>query len=169
MKTKLYLNTFFIISIIGYLFELLFSFFEKIKKETLLIGPWMPIYGIGFLFIHFINIKINKLKLSKVKKLLLLFVISFILLSILEEIGGLLTNYLFHQDFWNYEKYPLSITKYVNLIFSFIFVTLAIIIEKFLFYRLKPFLLKIPYFITFILIFLFILDNVLLFLKYFLR
>lgn len=169
MKAKIYFLIFIIISILGYIFEFIFSLFEKIKKETLLIGPWMPIYGLGFLFVHFVSQKIKKTKLSKINKFLLLFFICFCFLLLFEQIGGILTFKLFHKDYWNYQKYPFSITKYVNLIFSFIFVLLAIIIDKYLFNFFNKIAFKTANFLVLIITLLFILDHIILIFKYFIK
>ena len=85
-----YLNSFLLFSILGYLGELSLSLLAHQTKETLLIGPWMPIYGLGLLIVHAIHKKLTQYKLSK-KKELFCFLLSVISLTLLEELGGLIT------------------------------------------------------------------------------
>ena len=51
MKTRDYINIFIIFSILGFLSEFIISLCMHEQKQTLLIGPWMPIYGLGILLV----------------------------------------------------------------------------------------------------------------------
>ena len=154
-----YLNSFLLFSILGYLGELSLSLLTHQTKETLLIGPWMPIYGLGLLIVHAIHKKLTQYKLSKKKEVFFCFLLSVISLTLLEELGGLITATLFHRSFWNYEGLFLSIGPYINVFISLIWVILALIIV-YLFYPLvAPFLKKTPRLLTYTLLLLFLLDN----------
>ena len=67
----------------------------KQSKETLLLGPWMPIYGIGFLTTYLIDKILEKKQFTGKKKIFLCYLFSIFSLTLLEEIGGLLTFALF--------------------------------------------------------------------------
>jgi len=150
-----YINYFFILSIFGHILE---SFVYKNKSSGILFGWWTPIYGIGTLIILLIHKYIDKLKLNKFIKPIVLFFSCAIILSIIEAIGGYLIEFLFHTTFWDYTKYRFNIGKYAALEMSLIWGLSSIL----LIYFIKPFIDKIigkiPKYLTYILIILFILD-----------
>ena len=139
-----YFNSFFIFSILGWSYETVFHFLEHKTRKNLLFGPWMPIYGFGILTIEFIDKLLKKLKVSGKKKILYCYIISVIALTLLEEIGGLLVQFLFHTSFWNYESIPLSIGPYINIFISLIWGFFGLLIEYILYPLLTPFIKKIP-------------------------
>lgn len=155
-----YVNTFFVFSVLGFGYEKITSFLLHQPKETLLIGPWMPIYGIGLLITHFINELLKKRGIHGFRKVLWCFFLSVIALTILEEIGGLLTELLFAKSFWNYEGIFLFIGPYINVFISLIWGFLAVLLEFILFPILIPFIKRIPKWLTIIIIFFFLLDNI---------
>lgn len=156
-----YINTFLIFSILGFGYEKITSFLLHQPKDALLLGPWMPIYGIGLLVVHMINIILEKRSIHGARKVFWCFLISVVLLTILEEIGGLLTNFLFAKSFWSYEGIPLAIGPYINVFISFIWGVLAMFLEFVLFPVLIPFLKKIPRWLTIVILGLFLFDNLL--------
>jgi len=87
-----------------------------------------------------------------------LFLSCSIILSIIEAIGGYLIEYLFHITIWDYSNYKFNIGKYAALEMSLIWGLSSILVV----YFLKPFIDKIigkiPKYLTYILIILFILD-----------
>ena len=147
-----YLNIFLLFSILGYSYETIFRLFLKTTQDYLLMGPWMPIYGFGLLISEFLNIFIN-----------------IILLTIIEEIGGILVEKIFHTSFWNYEYIPLHLGPYVNIFVSIIWSLASTIIEFFLIPILTPLIRKIPKMVSYIILFLLLLDHVILLYQYFLR
>lgn len=148
-----YINYFFIFSIIGHILESIFF-----DKSGILFGWWTPVYGLGFVLIICIHNFIDKLKLNTFLKKIYLFIFSAIILSIIEGLGGYLIEIIFHTTFWDYTKYKFNIGKYVSLEMSLIWgicSLIAIYVIKPLFDKIIS---KIPKYLTYILIILFILD-----------
>ncbi len=158
MKTRDYINVFIIFSILGFLSEFIISLFMHEQKQTLLIGPWMPIYGLGILFVLGIDHLLSK-KLYGKEKIFFCFLLSFFLLTLVEGLGGFLTNFLFQKNFWDYTKLPFSIGMHMNLFISLIWGFISLFICYFILPRIKILLSKIPTWLTFLLSILFFLDN----------
>lgn len=149
-----YFNYFFIFSIIGHMIE---SLIYYNGDSGILFGWWTPVYGLGVVIILLISKLIRNIKTNKIIKLILLFVISAILLSILEAIGGYLIEWLFGYSFWDYRDYKFNIGKYTALEMGIVWGLSSIVVIF-----IKPFfdkiISKIPKYFTYILIILFILD-----------
>ena len=105
-----YLNYFFIMSLIGHFIE---TFIYVDGNSGILLAPWTPVYGIGTILILLINKVINKYIKNKYVKIILLFLSSMIILSIIEAMGGYLIEYLFHTTFWDYSDFKFNIGKYI--------------------------------------------------------
>lgn len=150
-----YIKYFFIFSILGHFIE---SFFYTNGDGGILIGYWTPVYGIGAVTILIINnfIKKKKFKYNK----LILFLSSAIILSTIEVLGGYLIKWIFHKILWDYSNQMFNIGKYTSLAISLVWGICSLI----LIYILKPiidkFINKIPNFIIYILLLLFIIDNI---------
>ena len=112
-----YLNLFFINSFIGFLLETsLKTFFFPNMNNGILFGPWLPVYGFGAVIIAFLSKLIfHKLKISKLWKTVILFVSVFFLLSLLEWLGGIVIESLFHKHFWDYRDQKYNIGPYISL------------------------------------------------------
>ena len=158
MKTRDYINIFLIFSILGFLSELFISFFMHEQKQTLLLGPWMPIYGFGILLILGIDHILSK-KLHGKEKIFFCFLLSILLLTLIEGLGGFLTNFLFQKNFWDYTRLPFSIGMHMNLLISLIWGIAAIFICYFVLPRIKSLIVKIPIWLTLLLSILFLIDN----------
>ena len=107
-----YLWFFVIYSFLGWVVEVSF---QTIKKKAFinrgfLNGPYCSIYGIGMSFIIFI--------FSPFDNLILLFLGSIILTSLLEYITGYLLEKVFNEKWWDYSKEPFNIHGYISLFFS---------------------------------------------------
>ena len=74
-------------------------------------GPYCPIYGCGVVIVVAV---LTPLK----ENLLILFIGSFLLTSILEYITGYLLEKVFHNQWWDYSDKPFNIHGYVCLKFS---------------------------------------------------
>ncbi len=153
-----YTNIFFLYSIIGFILE--YIMYLTIGYEGgILYGFWTPVYGIGAVIIIFTYNKfIAKLEHHKILKFLLIFLTGFILLSFIEYIGGVVIKFIFNKTLWDYSEYKFNIGKYI----AFEMATLWAIASLILIYGLKgitdKIAKKIPKFITWILIILFIID-----------
>ena len=149
-----YLNYFFTFSIIGHFIE---TFFYSNGESGILIGYWTPIYGIGVVTILLIIKLLNKLKLNNILKLLFLFLISSIILSLMEILGGYLIKWIFHKVMWDYTNHKYNIGTFTSLEMALVWGLSSILI-----YFIKPFtdkiISKIPKYLTYILVLLFIID-----------
>lgn len=157
-----YINVFFIFSIIGHILE---NFVYVHVDSGILYGFWTPIYGFGVLLILFIDYVLKKLKINKYLYPFVLFIISAVFLSTLEYIGGTIIENLYGRIFWDYSYQKFHIGKYTSLKMCFLWGLSSIAII----YIFKPFLdkfiKKIPKFITYILVFLFIIDIIVTFIN----
>ncbi len=133
-----YLNTFLLYSILGFLLETVRSFLVNSKFTSgILYGPWTPIYGIGIVIVILIsNYLFAHLHLSRWVETFITFVIITLILTLLEWIGGILIEKIFHTVFWDYSKEAFSIGKYISLSKSLIWGVGSILFI----YVLKPLL-----------------------------
>lgn len=150
-----YLNIFFLLSILGHIIE---NFIYVHVDSGILFGPWTPIYGIGTLVIIGINNILKKLKINKYIHPVILFILSAVFLSTIEYIGGTLIEKLYGRVFWDYSYQKFNIGKYTSLKMSLIWGLASILIIYILMPFLDKIIKKIPKFITWILILLFIID-----------
>ncbi len=155
MNIMYYLNYFIIFSILGHFFE---SFFYASGDSGIFLSYWTPIYGIGTVIILLINKWIDKFNISKILKVLYLFLFSSIFLSTIEALGGYLIKWIFDVELWNYTNYRFNIGRYTALEMSLIWGLSSIL----LIYFIKPINDKIvkliPKIVTYIIIGLFIID-----------
>lgn len=132
-KEVIYINTillYFILfisySFIGWIIEIIScSMVEKrlYLNRGFLIGPYLPIFGIGSL--------ISILFLSKVKSsVIFLFMVSVFSLTMLEYITSYILEKIFHARWWNYDKRKFNINGRVSLETSFGFGILSVILIK---------------------------------------
>lgn len=152
-----YINYFFIMSILGHFIE---STFFSNNGSGILFSYWTPIYGIGSIIILIIYKCVNKLNSSRFSKFITLFILSSIILSCIESIGGYLIKILFNKELWNYTNHNFNIGRYTSLEMIFIWGISSI----FFIYIIKPILDKftniIPKFLSLMCISLFILDTI---------
>lgn len=162
-----YLNTFLLYSILGFLLETIRSFLVNSKFTSgILYGPWTPIYGIGIVIVILIsNYLFSHLHLSRWIETFITFVIITLILTLLEWVGGILIEKIFHTVFWDYSKEAFSIGKYISLSKSLMWGVGSIIFI----YVLKPLLegviKHIPIPVTIILTLLMLSDFILTFLN----
>ena len=135
------LNCFFLYSILGFLLESTFNLIVIHHfKSGILYGPWTPVYGIGAILTIIISNKIfKKLKTTKLKETIIVFLILSITLTLIEWIGGILIEKIFSITMWNYKKFNFNIGKYISLEMAFIWGIISII----LIYFIKPLIDKI--------------------------
>ena len=155
-----YLNCFWMYSIIGYILETIcYNIFSWSGESGILYGPWTPLYGFGVLILLIISNKLFlNLHLNRVVETLIVFVCMTIILTLLEWIGGVLIEKLFHITFWDYSNYKFHIGKYISLEMSLLWGVGGIILIYLVIPYVCEFIKKIPFFITMILSSLFIID-----------
>ncbi|HHW95499.1 MAG TPA: putative ABC transporter permease [Mogibacterium sp.] len=112
----LYLMFYFhIYAFLGWCLEVIFHQLKEGKfiNRGMLSGPYCPIYGFGmtFLIISTRSMDNNFFKL---------FLIAFVLCSVLELVIGFMMNKVFHERWWDYSKEPFNIGGYICLRFSLI-------------------------------------------------
>ncbi len=125
---------FIIYSILGWFMEVVIvsSKKRKITARGFLIGPWCPIYGFGALFITLLLKKYYNDPIA-------LFVMSFLMGTILEYVTSYLMEKLFHARWWDYSNHKFQINGRVSLTTSLGFGLLGLILV----YILNPFFLRI--------------------------
>lgn len=134
-----YVILFFIYSIFGWLFENICQLIEqhKVSNRGFLIGPYCPIYGTGALLIHIL------LK-RYVSDIVVLFIMSIIVCSILEYITSYIMEKTFNARWWDYSDKKFNINGRICLEASIPFGLLGTIslyfINPFIFYLLD----KVP-------------------------
>ena len=138
---------FFIYSIIGYIFEVaLVTFCEKkfTPSRGFLIGPYIPIYGIGI-------ICMVKLLAKYQNDFLVLFVMSTVVCTILEYLTSLLMEKLFKLRWWDYSHMSFNLNGRVCLLNSILFGIGGVVITKFVNPIIEGLLTKIPHLLIIIL------------------
>ena len=125
---------FILYSILGWFMEVVIvsSKKRKITARGFLIGPWCPIYGFGALFIILLLKKYYNDPIA-------LFVMSFLMGTILEYVTSYIMEKLFHARWWDYSDHKFQINGRVSLTTSLGFGLLGLILV----YILNPFFLRI--------------------------
>lgn len=135
-------------------------------KSGIMYGPFTPIYGIGTVIIlvlsryFFINLHMPRW----IETIIVFFILS-IFLSCLELLGGILIEKIFGIILWSYKNHKYNIGNYISLEMTFIWGVVSILFIYIINPILKKLILKIPYSITYILLFVFILDCITTFIK----
>lgn len=150
-----YINYFFVLSIFGHFLE---SFFYSNGDSGILLSYWTPIYGIGSIIIIIIYKIIEKFKVNKIIKIILLFLFCSILLSLIEVLGGYLIKWIFNKELWNYSNHKFNIGKYTSLEMSLIWGLSSLLLIYFIKPWVDKIISKIPKYLTYILILFFIID-----------
>ena len=154
------INCFFIYSILGFLAEGIFTLITSGHFSSgILYGPWTPVYGFGAILTIVISNKIFKnMHKSRLIETVVTFIILTIVLTLIEWLGGILIENLFHETLWNYKHYKYNIGKYVALEMSLVWGIASIIIIYFVKPIIDKIVTKISKVITFIITTLFIID-----------
>lgn len=128
MRIYLTLLTYFVIySMMGWVLESIFrSIIEKkIINTGFLIGPFCPIYGVGacimLLFLESLS-----------NNIVLLFIVSFVVLTLWEYIVGIILEKMFHTKYWDYSNNKLNFQGRICLSNSIYWGILGIVFIKFL-------------------------------------
>ena len=142
-------------SILGHLLE---TFFYSSGESGILFGYWTPIYGIGTIIILLIYKCICKTKYKNLIKAFILFFSSAVILSLVEMIGGYLIKELFNKELWDYTNHRLNIGEYTSVEMAFIWGLSSLALIYFIKPIVDKFIKKIPKFISYMCITLFIID-----------
>jgi uncharacterized membrane protein len=153
-----YINYFFLYAIIGHFIETVFT---KGFNSGILYGWWTPVYGFGVVLILLIGKLIGTfpLKEKRLFKIFITYLSCMIILTLIELIGGYLIEFIFHQEFWNYEHYKFHIGPYISLEVANMWGIAGITVL----YLLKPIsdkiVSKVPIGLTYILLILIFIDT----------
>ena len=130
-----YFWIFFIGSIFGFIYESILSYFQLgyvINKQELVFGPFMPVYGIGAIFLFYIS--------KSVKSVTMTFILSFFIGSFVEFFYSLLQENLFGTLSWDYSASPFNLQGRITLIYSLGWGILGLISCKILLPALSKFI-----------------------------
>ena len=108
-------------AIAGWCLEVIYAAIahRKFVNRGFLNGPVCPIYGVGAIIVIYCLTPFENLIEGRwFVNLLLLFLSSVILTSVLELIVGWVLEHFFHQKWWDYTDDPLNFKGYVCLPFS---------------------------------------------------
>ena len=129
-------TTFYICSILGFLYELILSYVynRKFFSHAFLYGPYLPIYGLGAILITLF---------SKYKKEpLVIFALSFLVSSLFEGLSGLLLLKIFKIRLWDYTNHFLNMGGFVCFLSAFTFGLMGLILTYIVFPLIKKLVKK---------------------------
>ncbi|NSI19861.1 putative ABC transporter permease [[Ruminococcus] gnavus] len=131
---------FFVYGFLGWCTEVIFAAFKQHRfvNRGFLNGPICPIYGVG------VTLVIACLEAFQ-SNLLLLYISSVILVTVLEGVTGWAMGKLFHNKWWDYSKLPFNIGGYVCLLFSLIWGVACVFIVYFVHPLIHQVLSLIPH------------------------
>ena len=164
-----YINSLYLYSLFGFILE---STIYKIKKSkrhsSIFYGPITMVYGYGILLLLLTKkYFIDKLELTKKKKLIVTFLTATIILTLTEWLGGNIIYKIFKINMWNYSNKNFHFGKYICLELAIVWGILGTIYL----YYVKDFTDKIiklfPKKLTIAIIGLNILDTILVFINKF--
>lgn len=117
-----YTNVLYFFSLLGFILECTVFKISKSKKHSgIFYGPITMVYGFGVLALVLIKkYFFDKLKCNKYFKLLIIFITSWMVLTLVEWLGGTILNIVFDIDMWNYSKKQYNFGKYICLELSLI-------------------------------------------------
>lgn len=100
-------------SFIGWIYELFFFLFQgELVNRGFLFGPYLPIYGIGSLFLIYILNGLIKKKIT-IKKVnitpIIIFLLVFVITTIVEYVGHFVLDEYFNIILWDYSQDYLNI------------------------------------------------------------
>lgn len=157
-----YINCLYFYSFLGFALE---SEVYKINNSNLhsgiFYGPITEVYGFGVIALILLKkYFIDKLKCNKYLKILITFISSLIVLTLIELIGGNTLHLIFNINMWNYTKKAFNIGKYICLELSLIWGLFGTIFIYYLKDYLDKIIKLIPKKLTYILLIINIIDTI---------
>jgi len=112
----------------GWILEVLYRSIcsKRFVNPGFLVGPWLPIYGFGGIIVYLLC-KLPISNLATVGDTVVFFLVSCLIMTLLEGIAGLILLYGFHTRLWNYDELPLNIKGIVCMQFSLIWGIMCIL------------------------------------------
>ena len=113
MQIYYFISYFFIYSFLGWCTEVAFATVKQrsFVNRGFLNGPVCPVYGIG---VGSVVLLLEPKELG----LAALYIVSTVLVTVIEGMTGYLMDRIFHHKWWDYSEQPLNIGGYVCLPFS---------------------------------------------------
>jgi len=123
MKFIIYFLLFFICSMVGWIYELVYNYIENknFVNRGFLIGPYLPIYGTGSIVMI---LYLNQYRDNP----LTVFILAMVICAILEYITSYLMEKLFNARWWDYSNQKFNINGRVSLFNSFLFGLLSLLL-----------------------------------------
>lgn len=123
MKFFIYFLLFFICSIVGWIYELIYGLIQdrKFVNRGFLIGPYLPIYGTGSIIMI---LYLNQYKENP----LTVFVLAMVICTFIEYITSYLMEKLFNARWWDYSNQKFNINGRVALFNSLLFGILSLLL-----------------------------------------
>ena len=120
-----YLFYFLIYSFLGWCVEVCYATLntKKFINRGFLNGPYCPIYGVGVMTIIYFVFPLKN-------NMLILFIASVALTSILEFLTGFILEKIFHYRWWDYSDKPFNFHGYICLEFSLIWGLAIVMVVK---------------------------------------
>ena len=133
-----YFLCFIIYSFLGYICEVIYVFIitKKLTNRGFLYGPLVPIYGFGALLILGVFFPLRSI--TSWYQPILVFIVGFLLTSILEYLASFFIELIFHMRLWDYSKHKFNINGRVCLLNSSLFAILVLLV----FYLIHPYLVS---------------------------
>lgn len=158
-----YINALYFFSLFGFILE---STVYKISKSNrhsgIFYGPLTMVYGFGVLSLILIKkYFFDKLNCNKYLKLIIVFIVSTITLTLVEYLGGNILNLIFKIDMWDYTKKTFNIGKYICLELSLIWGLMGTIYIYYLKEFFDKFINLIPKKLTIIIVIVNLIDTLL--------
>lgn len=143
--------------LLGFFIETLWHFFKNgtfINKQGLLYGPFKPIYGLGVLIVTILFYKLQN------KNWIIIFILGIFVGTIYEYATSLFQEYVLGTSTWNYSKFNFNINGRIYLPYCIGWGLIALLWIKCIYPKLKPIIIKIPFWIS-ILTAIFMISNLL--------
>lgn len=160
------LKLYFVFCFIGFLFESFGAIFLGSNfNSSVLYGPWTTIYGIGIIIMLLLYKSLKKFKLKKWLEILIYFIVSAIILTLLEYLCGLFIYEKLHVIYWNYQNMNFRFNDF-NCLEATLFWGFASSLIMYVIYPyLKKLINKIPNWLILVILFLYIIDVIYFFLN----
>ena len=120
----------------GFIVETLWFIFryKKIEwRKSLIYEPIIPIYGAVGLIILLIC------RLLNIKKNMQIFIVGFIVSTLVEFISSILQEKIFGTISWDYSKFPLNLDGRINILYSVLFGIASVLLCKYFLFPLADY------------------------------
>lgn len=133
---------FVLFAIAGYICEVIFAaiVLGKFVNRGFLNGPWCPIYGFGVVIVAICLKPLSK-------SLLVLFIGSVLLTSVLEYFTGYILEKVFDQKWWDYSDDKFNLGGYICLKFSLLWGVACTAVVKFVLPAVDAVIRVVPHFV----------------------